>query len=161
MSAIPNSRRLRKPPTVNPQEPTKTVNSTGDISINPPLEKRVRWDLNPRSPAPKADTLIRARLRTLFHRLLLVYSAKGDTVEIFRLCIVITKFFASYSNEHRSSHRIFRILSELLLLMSEDPEPQLCRILDLRNIARQTVHKFEHKLKNCDLANTVQHLDFL
>ena len=25
---------------------------------------RVRWDLNPRSPAPKADTLIRARLRT-------------------------------------------------------------------------------------------------
>jgi hypothetical protein len=26
---------------------------------------RVRWDLNPRSPAPKADTLIRARLRAL------------------------------------------------------------------------------------------------
>jgi hypothetical protein len=28
------------------------------------IVQRVRWDLNPRSPAPKADTLIRARLRT-------------------------------------------------------------------------------------------------
>ena len=26
-------------------------------------DERARWDLNPRSPAPKADTLIRARLR--------------------------------------------------------------------------------------------------
>ena len=26
-------------------------------------QERARWDLNPRSPAPKADTLIRARLR--------------------------------------------------------------------------------------------------
>jgi hypothetical protein len=28
---------------------------------------RARWDLNPRSPAPEADTLIRARLRARNH----------------------------------------------------------------------------------------------
>ena len=35
--------------------------------------KRARWDLNPRSPAPKADTLIRARLRALFYAIRLDY----------------------------------------------------------------------------------------
>ena len=35
----------------------------GYVSLE--LKKRARWDLNPRSPAPKADTLIRARLRAL------------------------------------------------------------------------------------------------
>ena len=34
---------------------------------------RARWDLNPRSPAPKADTLIRARLRAHIHHLLMGY----------------------------------------------------------------------------------------
>ncbi len=37
---------------------------------------RARWDLNPRSPAPKADTLIRARLRAHLHAFSLVYGAK-------------------------------------------------------------------------------------
>jgi hypothetical protein len=49
--------------------------------------KRARRDLNPRSPAPKADTLIRARLRALFHTALVVYGAKGDASVLFRLSI--------------------------------------------------------------------------
>ena len=36
-------------------------------SIKVCQNKRVRRDLNPRSPASKADTLIRARLQTLSH----------------------------------------------------------------------------------------------
>jgi hypothetical protein len=37
------------------------------LGFNPKRE-RARWDLNPRFPAPKADALIRARLRALLHR---------------------------------------------------------------------------------------------
>ena len=61
---------------------------------------RARWDLNPRSPAifrlkqrPKADTLIRARLRALLHTRLLVYGAKGDAIVLFRLSMAYQSVF--------------------------------------------------------------------
>lgn len=42
---------------------------------------RARWDLNPRSPAPKADTLIRARLRAPLHTSRMEYLH-------FRICLI-------------------------------------------------------------------------
>jgi hypothetical protein len=63
-------------------------------------DKRVRWDLNPRSPAPKADTLIRARLRTLFYAQPLVHGAKGDKAEVFSFCMFINLSLISCTMKH-------------------------------------------------------------
>ena len=50
----------------------RKMTNGGEFLGEASLEKKVqraRWDLNPRSPAPKADALIRAGLRALQKRL--------------------------------------------------------------------------------------------
>src|SRR3990170_543316 len=62
-----NSARQPHAPHRNPQQQKKHTatrsNPKDPIYRKTRIKKRARWDLNPRSPAPKADTLIRARLR--------------------------------------------------------------------------------------------------
>jgi hypothetical protein len=144
------------------QEPNvrSSIRFMGYVSLK--LKKRARWDLNPRSPAPKADTLIRARLRALFHTSLMVYGAKGDASVLFRLSIAATPSLA-FDTMKLCHCPFLRIQSPSLL-----PHAaarlfllQIRYILDSRSIVVPAEHRFEHKQVSYAPVGIILHLGFL